>query len=102
MDPATIATLATSAGTALVLAMVTDAWNVTKSQFARLISRSDGGTEDAVEGELEASRSRLLALAPADQESGRTAEIATWASRFEQILAEPLLLSTISRKQRTW
>jgi hypothetical protein len=78
--------LASTGGTALVTAMVTDGWEGVRGRCARLFGR--GGAEPArVAAErLEQSRVTLAGLSGADLERARTEQEITWRTRLADLL----------------
>ncbi|TMR24277.1 hypothetical protein ETD86_05035 [Nonomuraea turkmeniaca] len=78
--------LAGAAGSALVTAMTTDAWEGVKTRCARLLGRGDADAEARQEGRLEQSRQELLA-ADDRERAGREQE-AAWAARLRDLLED--------------
>jgi hypothetical protein len=83
----TLATLASTGGTALVTAMVTDSWEALRSKFARLLGRGDARAEAAMLARLDESRTALAsAAAVGDSERIRPELEAAWRIRLEDLL----------------
>jgi hypothetical protein len=81
-----ISSLAALAGSTLVAAAVTDAWETARRRFARLFGR--GEPDPATERRLEATRSQLAA-APVDGREQVQAELAEqWALRLADLLED--------------
>jgi hypothetical protein len=78
--------LASTGGTALVTAMVTDGWEGIRGRCARLFGR--GGAEQArVAAErLEQSRAALATLSGADLERARAEQETMWRTRLADLL----------------
>ena len=81
-----VSSLAALAGNTLVAAAVTDAWETARHRFARLFGR--GKPDPATERRLEATRSQLVAVAPAELEQVRADLAGRWAVRLSDLLAE--------------
>ena len=80
--------LASTGGTALVTAMVTDGWEGSKARFARLFGRGDAKqTEDAA-GRLEQSRAVLAGLSGPGLERARTEQEIAWRTRLGDLLEQ--------------
>jgi hypothetical protein len=79
-------TLASTAGTALVNAMVTDGWEGVRAKFARLLGRGDAKETDAAAARLERSRDTLAALAGTELDRARAGEAIAWRTRFADFL----------------
>lgn len=80
-----MAALAASAATALVSAMVGDAWAQTKTRVAALLGRGGAQEPEVVEGELEESRGELTAAA-ADGDRAVAADVeAVWRMRLRRL-----------------
>lgn len=83
----TLGALAAAGGTALVGAVATDGWQVTKRGFSRLLGRGDEHRASAVEERLESTRAALEAAGPQD-ERVRVQQEAAWTARLEDLLTE--------------
>ena len=93
-------TLASIAGSALVTAMVTDAWETVRVRFARLLGRGPGGAR-AAEDRLEKSRAELSPLSGTELEQAKAAQEIAWRTRLADFLeehpdAEPELRSLVA------
>lgn len=96
--------LASSGGTALVTAMVTDGWEGVRARFARLFGRGDAGQAEAAAGRLEQSRAVLAGLSGLDLERARAEQEVIWRTRLGDLLeqdpaAEPELRALIVEVQ---
>jgi hypothetical protein len=79
--------LASTGGTALVTAMVTDGWEGVRARFARLLGH--GGAAEAIEAteeRLEKSKLTLEAASSAELEHIRTEQESVWRTRLEDLL----------------
>jgi hypothetical protein len=81
----TLAALASTGGTALVTAMVTDGWEDMKGKFARLFGRGKVKAEAAA-ARLEQSREALAGLSGADLERTRAEQEVVWRTRLGDLL----------------
>lgn len=81
-----IAGLAALAGSTLVAAAVTDAWETTRHKLARLFGR--GQPDPAIERRLDATRDQLAAASAADAERVQAEVAAEWAVRLKDLLAD--------------
>ncbi len=81
-----VSSLVALAGNTLVAAAVTDAWETTRHRFARLFGR--GTPDPGTERRLEATRSQLVAAAPADLERAQADLAGRWALRLSDLLEE--------------
>ena len=80
-----VAALAALAGSALVTAAVTDAWEDVRNKIARLFGR--GQLDQQAERRLDATRELLTPAESAELEQLQVAEAARWESRFADLLA---------------
>lgn len=83
-----LAALASTGGTALVTAMVTDSWEDVKGKFARLLSRGKAQEAEAVVARLEQSRAALAGLSGADLERARAEQEVVWRTRIGDLLEQ--------------
>lgn len=81
-----LATLASTGGTALVTAMVTDSWESIKGSVARLLGRGDAGQTEAAQERLELSQAALDGLADADLDRARAEQEIVWRTRLADLL----------------
>jgi hypothetical protein len=81
-----LAALASTGGTALVTAMVTDSWEGIKVRVARMIGRGRPAEVEAVEARLEHSRVALEGLTGQDLERGRAEQQIVWRTRLSDML----------------
>ena len=79
--------LASTGGTALVTAMVTDSWEGMKARFARLFGRGDTAA-GAAAGRLEQSRAALAGLSGPDLERARAEQEIIWRTRLGDLLEQ--------------
>lgn len=78
--------LASTGGSALVTAMVTDSWEGVRARFARLFGRGDAKHAEAAAGRLEQSRAVLTGLSGADLERARAEQEIVWRTRLADLL----------------
>jgi sulfur carrier protein ThiS len=78
--------LASTGGSALVTAMVTDGWEVTRTRFARLLGHGDANAAEVAEERLERSRLKLESAPNAELERVRAEQEITWRIRLEDLL----------------
>lgn len=83
-----LAALASTGGTALVTAMVTDGWEGVRTRFARLFGRGDAKQTDAAVGRLEQSRAALAELTGPDLERAQTEQQIIWRTRLGDLLEQ--------------
>ncbi|BCL31382.1 hypothetical protein ACFFS2_07420 [Streptomyces aurantiacus] len=83
---AELAALAAAGATALVQQMVTDGWGNVRDRVVVFFSR--GREEDAVQGELEASRADLVAARDAGDEEAADDVRASWRVRLRRTLRD--------------
>ncbi|WP_066369998.1 hypothetical protein [Herbidospora mongoliensis] len=81
-----LAALAATAGSAVVTAMATDAWEDVKARCAQLIGRGDGEAAGRQAERLESARAELLAADDRDQTAG--ALEAAWTVRLRDFLED--------------
>ncbi|MFH8497848.1 hypothetical protein [Streptomyces coeruleorubidus] len=81
MDPIVLA-----AGTALVGAMATDAWQQARSGMVTWWRRTRPEQADSVDADLVLTRERLVDARRADDSETEQALVAAWQSRFQQLL----------------
>jgi hypothetical protein len=96
-------TIASVAGSALVTAMVGDAWESVRGRFARLLGRGNGGTK-AAEERLDKSRAALAGVSGADLERAKAEQEIAWRTRLADFLeqepgAEPELRTLVAEIQ---
>jgi hypothetical protein len=80
------AALATSGGTALVAAMVTDGWEGVKARFARLLGRGDAREVEGAAARLEECRDLLAVLAGTELQRASTEQELAWRIRLGDLL----------------
>ncbi|MFD7664138.1 hypothetical protein [Streptomyces sp. NPDC059788] len=86
---AELTALATAGATALVQQMVTEGWAQARQQVAAFFSRRRGGEEEeALEGELEMSRTELVAAQRSGDEDGAADVAAEWRVRLRRALRD--------------
>ena len=73
------------AGQTIVAAVATDAWDLCKRGFARLLGRGDPNKEQLTERRLEETRQQL---AGTDSDQARAAQAVAWKTRLEVLLEE--------------
>ncbi|WP_198544754.1 MULTISPECIES: hypothetical protein [unclassified Streptomyces] len=81
--------VAATAGSGLVQAMTTDAWQQCRDRAARLLGRGDAGEESRQQTRLDRTRAELTQAAAAGDEEGRQIVVrqsAAWQTRFEDLL----------------
>lgn len=81
--------VAATAGSGLVQAMTTDAWQQCRDRAARLLGRGDAGEESRQQARLDRTRAELAQAAAAGDEQGRSIVVrqsAAWQTRFEDLL----------------
>ncbi|MER7554842.1 MULTISPECIES: hypothetical protein [Streptomyces] len=81
--------VAATAGSGLVQAMTTDAWQQCRDRAARLLGRGDAGEESRQQARLDRTRAELTQAAAAGDEEGRQLVVrqsAAWQTRFEDLL----------------
>jgi hypothetical protein len=80
--------LASTGGTALVTAMVTDSWEEFKGRFARLLGRGDIKGTQAAAARLEQSRTALAAAPGPARERTRAEQQIAWQTRLADLLEQ--------------
>ena len=80
--------LASTGGSALVTAMVTDSWEGVKSRFVRLFGRGDAKQAEAAAGRLEQSRAVLAGLSGPALEQVRSEQEIAWRTRLGDLLEQ--------------
>jgi hypothetical protein len=80
-----VESLLLQAGQTIVAAVATDAWDLCKRGFARLLGRGDPKKEQLTEQKLEET---LQQLAGADSDQARAAQAVAWKTRLEILLEE--------------
>lgn len=80
--------LASTGGTALVAAMVTDGWEGIRTRFARLIGRGHTAEIDTVEARLDQSHATLEGLTGPDFERARAEQEVVWRTRLSDLLEQ--------------
>jgi hypothetical protein len=93
--------LASTGGTALVTAMVTDGWESVKAGFARLFGQGDAAQAMEAAGRLDRSRAMLTELSGRELERARAEQEAAWRIRLSDLLeqapdAEPVLRALVA------
>jgi hypothetical protein len=83
-----LAALASTGGTALVTAMVTDGWEDLKGGFARLFGRGKTREAGVAAARLEQSRAALAGLSGADLERARAEQEVVWRTRLGDLLEQ--------------
>ena len=83
-----LAALASTGGTALVTAMVTDGWEDVKGGFARLFGRGKAKQAEATVARLEQSQAALAGLSGADLERARAEQEVVWRTRLGDLLEQ--------------
>ena len=96
--------LASTGGTALVTAMVTDGWEGMKARVARLFGRGDAARAGEAAGRLEQSRAMLAGLSGAELERARAEQEVIWRTRLRDLLerepeAEPDVRALVAEAQ---
>lgn len=103
MLTAALETLASTGGTAVVTAMVTDGWEGVRARVARLFGRGDSAQAEAA-GRLEQSRAALAGLSGADLDRVRAEQELMWRTRLGDLLeqdpsVEPELRAVVAQVQ---
>lgn len=80
--------LAQSGSTVLIGAMASDAWQMAKSGFARLLGRSNAAEIEVLEGRLSRMQAKIEALEGEEREKEMAAQQIKWRGAFEDYLAE--------------
>jgi hypothetical protein len=83
-----LVTLASTGGTALVTAMVTDGWEGIKARFARLIGRGHTTEIEAAGAQLDQSRAALEGLTGPDLERACAEQEIVWRTRLSDLLEQ--------------
>ena len=73
------------AGKTIVAAVATDAWDLCKRGFARLLGRGDPNKEQLTGQKLEETRQQLTGT---DSDQTRAAQAVAWQTRLEDLLEE--------------
>ncbi|MFJ6730396.1 hypothetical protein ACIQPQ_36400 [Streptomyces sp. NPDC091281] len=93
MDPIVLA-----AGTALVGAMATDAWQQARAAVVDLWRRVHADQADGVGSELDAVHTRILTAREAADDATEQALVGAWRLRLQQLLeADPSLAQDLRR-----
>lgn len=82
--------LASTGGTALVTAMVTDGWEDVKARFAHLFGRGDAKQVEAAAGQLQQSHAALAGLSGPGLECARAEQEIIWRTRLGDLLEHDL------------
>jgi hypothetical protein len=82
----TLITLASTGGTALVTAMVTDGWEGIKARIARVIGRGRSAEVEAANARLEQSRIALQGLTGKELERAQAEQQVIWRTRLSDLL----------------
>ncbi|MFI2241771.1 hypothetical protein [Streptomyces chrestomyceticus] len=86
---AELTALATAGATALVQQMVTEGWTQARQRVAAFLARRrGGGEEEALEGELEVSRTELVTAQRDGDEDGAADVAAEWRVRLRRALRD--------------
>jgi hypothetical protein len=80
--------LASLAGSTVVTAATTDAWEAARHKFARLLGRGNPKQEQLAEQRLEETRQQLTRAEGADLEQARSVQAERWAGRLADLLEE--------------
>lgn len=80
--------LASTGGTALVTAMVTDGWEDVKARFAHLFGRGDAKQVEAAAGQLQQSHAALAGLSGPGLECARAEQEIIWRTRLGDLLEQ--------------
>lgn len=80
--------LASTGGTALVTAMVTDGWEGVRTRFARLFGHGDAKQAEAAVGRLEQSRAAFAGLSGPDLERAQAEQQIIWRTRLGDLLEQ--------------
>ena len=80
--------LASTGGSALVTAMVTDSWEAVRARCARLFGRGDPKETEVAAGQLEQSRAVLAGLSGPALEQARTEQGIVWRTRLGDLLEQ--------------
>ena len=83
-----LAMLASTGGTALVTAMVTDSWEGVRARFARVIGRGRQVEIEAAEVRLEQSRAALKGLTGSALERAQAEQVIVWRTRLSDLLEQ--------------
>ena len=81
-----LAALASTGGTALVTAMVTDSWESIKYRVAHLFGQGHTNQTEAAQAKLELSRAALDGLAGAELDRARAEQEIVWRTRLADLL----------------
>jgi hypothetical protein len=83
-----LAALASTGGTALVTAMVTDSWEDIRARFARLIGRGHTAEMESAEARLDQSHAALEGLTGPELERALTELAIVWRTRLSDLLEQ--------------
>jgi hypothetical protein len=83
-----LAALASTGGTALVTAMVTDGWEGIRTRFARVLGRGHAAEIEATEARLDRSRAALKGLTGPDLERAQAEQEIVWRTRLSDLLEQ--------------
>jgi hypothetical protein len=83
-----LTTLASTGGTALITAMVTDGWEGVRTRFARLLARGDTAETETVAARLERSRTLLATASGEELERAKAEQVIAWRARLEDLLEQ--------------
>jgi hypothetical protein len=78
--------LGAAGGTAVVGAMATDAWKITRDGVARLFARGGAGRQDVIAAALDEDAGILVDTNEADREQVRQELVAVWRRRMARLL----------------
>lgn len=83
-----LAALAAAGGTAIVGAMATDAWQVTRSSVARLLSRHGSPRQEVIEAQLDEDAGVLERAGEANRNQARQELLPVWRRRLADYLQQ--------------
>jgi hypothetical protein len=81
-----LAALAATGGTALVTAMVTDAWEGLRGKVAKLFGRGDAQATEAALAQLDEARAALASASGAELDRARMEQEIVWRTRLTDLL----------------
>jgi hypothetical protein len=83
-----LAALASTGGTALVTAMVTDGWEGIRTRFAQLFGHGDAKQTEAATSRLEQARAAVAGLSGPDLERAQAEQHIIWRTRLGDLLEQ--------------
>jgi hypothetical protein len=83
-----LAALASTGGTALLAAMITDGWEGIRSRFARLLGRGNLRDTQVAEAQLDQARAQLARLSGADLKHAQAELVIVWGNRLADLLEQ--------------